>query len=150
MGEDAVNQVQLRAGDGLLGLHDLDGIDDAGFHAGAGHVQSFPGNLQILARHLHLSGGGFEIQAGLANLGFDLTSRIVQFGLALRQHGLGLCDLGGGSPTLPQRNAEGANHREGSMRLRRVGADHLVVAADGGLTRGEAKYIVKQIIVDLK
>jgi hypothetical protein len=36
------------------------------------------------------------------------------------------------------------------MRLRRVGADHLVVAADGSLTRGEAKYIVNQIIVDLK
>jgi len=129
--EDAVDQVQLRAGDRLLRLHNLHRIDHPGFHARARHLQGFLGNLHILARHLDLSGGGFQIEAGLANLGFDLPACVVQLGLALRQHRFGLCNLAGGSSTLPQRNAEGADHREGSMRLGRVGADHLVVAADG-------------------
>ena len=61
VGEDAGDQVQLRAGDGLLRLHDLDGIDDAGFHARAGHLQGLLGDLQILARDLDLAGGGFQM-----------------------------------------------------------------------------------------
>ena len=85
---------------------------------------------QVLARDLDLSGGGFEVEIGFADLGFDLAAGVVQLGLALRQHGFGLGDVAGGSAALPERNAEGADGGEGPMRLGRVGADYLVVAAD--------------------
>ena len=57
--------------------------------------------MQILARDLDLSGSGFEIEVGLADFGFDLTAGIVQLGLALRQHGLGLGDVAGFTSPAP-------------------------------------------------
>ena len=74
-------------------LHHLHRIDHAGFHARARHLQGFLGHLQILARHFDLSGGGFQIEVGLADFGFDLPARVLQLGLALRQHRFRLRDV---------------------------------------------------------
>jgi len=59
--EDGIDQIEPRVGLSLLGLHYFDCIDDAGFHAGASHLQGFAGDIEILARDFHLSGGGFQI-----------------------------------------------------------------------------------------
>ena len=63
--EDAVDQVQLRAGDRLLRLHHLHRIDHPGFHARARHLQGFLGNLHVAQETLDMTRARME--AGVIN-----------------------------------------------------------------------------------
>ena len=54
MGEYAVDIIQIRAGDGLLRLHDLEIVGDSGIESLAGQLEIFLRDLYIFARLLPL------------------------------------------------------------------------------------------------
>src|SRR5215472_10069033 len=126
--EHAVDVVEVGGSKRSLGLHDFDIVRNS-------RGKFLPCQLQRLLRHLnvafsnlHLAGRGLKIEEGVADLRFDLSLQVVGFGAALCRSGVGLLDIAFHAPALPDRQTQGAGHGKSPMRLRRVSANHAVIA----------------------
>ncbi len=83
MREHAIDIVQFRACDGLLGLHNLDVIGHPGLIPLAGQVKIFFGHLKILRGNLHLAPGRLQVQVYFPDIGLYLPAQVFQFCLPL-------------------------------------------------------------------
>ena len=74
--------------------------------------------------------GGLQVQESVVHVGLDAPLQIVHLGAALAQSSVGFLYLAFGSPAFPNRYAQRADHRESTVRLRRIDADRAVVGRE--------------------
>ena len=67
-----------------MGLHDLDGGADAGVVFLAGEVESVAGEFLVGAGEFDLTGGGIEIEKGVADVAFDSALGVFELSMTLR------------------------------------------------------------------
>ena len=97
VGKKAVDVIELRAGDGLRGLHYFHRIGHAGVKSLPRQIQRFPGDIEIFLRELHLARGRLQIEQGVADLAFDGAFQVFDFGAALRKRSVLLLDIASGA-----------------------------------------------------
>ncbi len=126
VGKKAVDVIELRAGDGLRGLHYFDRIGDAGLKPLPRQIECFPGDVEIFLRELHLTRGRLQIEQRVADFAFDGAFQVFDFGAALRKRSVLLLDIASSAAALPDGNANRAGDGVGTFGLRGVGADGAV------------------------
>src|SRR6202041_1282331 len=98
----------MRAGYGLLRLHDFHGIGDAGSEPVAGLRQSLLGEIDVASSDCDLLFAGFDVQQRSANVGVDLCAQALEFVPALFQARVGLEDIAMYVAALKDRNSQSA------------------------------------------